>query len=119
MLEKPGLEVKKQPEGDRYNKAEFLDQKFKAIESSLGIKKEDLDSVEGFKNLSEGQKALFADNFLKYSFTAVEELAFSKFEEGRTKSSILGKISRSVFQKGYYEKSKTQAIQEFSQKKEE
>jgi len=94
---------------------DFIASKFKDAER-LGVKKEDFENIEGFKNLSKGQQALLIDNFLKYSFTVVEESALSKMEEEKSKAGLLGKVSRSIFQKGYYEHYKAQAVKEISQK---
>jgi hypothetical protein len=94
---------------------DFIASKFKDAER-LGVKKEDFENIEGFKNLSKGQQALLIDNFLKYSFTVVEESALSKMEEEKSKAGLLGKVSRSIFQKGYYEHYKAQAAKEISQK---
>ena len=94
---------------------DFIASKFKDAER-LGVKKEDFENIEGFKNLSKGQQALLIDNFLKYSFTVVEESALSKMEEEKSKAGLLGKVSRSILQKGYYEHYKSQAAKEISQK---
>lgn len=91
----------------------------KAFEEGFGIKNEELEQVEGFRDLSPGQQALVLENLKQITLGRIQDEGLTKFREeskgkilGRSwklwkkeevefQSQFVGKVWRNLF-KGYY-----------------
>jgi hypothetical protein len=65
----------------------------------LGIKKDDLEEMEEFKDLSEGQKLLVLENLKQLTLGRIQEEAVENVNKDIAGSNILGKIWKNVSKK--------------------
>jgi hypothetical protein len=65
----------------------------------LGIKKEELEKMDGFENLSEGQKLLVLENLKQLTLGRIQEEAVENVNKDIAGSNILGKIWKNVSKK--------------------
>lgn len=62
----------------------------------LNIKKEDLEGIEGFKDLSLGQQLLILENLKQVSLGEVKEEAKAKYDKEISQSGFLGRIRKAM-----------------------
>ncbi len=78
----------------------------------LGIKKEELEKMDGFENLSEGQKLLVLENLKQLTLGRIQEEAAESVDKDIAKSNILGKIWKNIGKKFYIAKKEKMTAKE-------
>ena len=69
------------------------------FESELNIKKEDLEKIEGFKDLSLGQQFLVLENLKQATLKTIHEEGLAKSKEEIANAKFLGKIWKGISKK--------------------
>jgi len=74
---------------------------YSKFESDFNIKKEELDQVDNFKDLTEGQKELVLENLEQFTLSEVQKEAIEQYQKEREEAGFWGKTSMGVFKKFY------------------
>ncbi|GEM_PF-6401877 len=78
------------------------------FENLFGIKKEDLNSVEGFDELSEGQKRLVLQNMEGMALGRVKTEAIKQYKEETAQKSFMPRVARGILKNFYVAKAEKQ-----------
>lgn len=97
------IEEESLPEAEETQKGiKLLPEQKKNIESKFtefGIKKEEIEKIEGFKDLSYGQKLLVVENLKQLTFGRIQEEALVEYKKDTIEYKFLGKIYNGITKK--------------------
>lgn len=88
---------------------------YTSVEKNFNIKEEDLEKLEGFANLSEGQKALVLENFSQFVLGRVKEEANERTEASKNEKGFWGRAWQNVFNKYYSAREEKATMKEFQE----
>ncbi|MFH0712643.1 MAG: hypothetical protein V2A55_02210 [Candidatus Jorgensenbacteria bacterium] len=82
------------------------------FEKQFGIKKEELEGVEGWGSLSPGQQALVLENLRQVTLGRIEEEGLTRAQKETTEAKFLGRVWRGMFKQYYATEAKKATAEE-------
>ncbi len=92
--------------------AERQERTIQDFEKQFGVKKEKIESIEGWGSLSPGQQALVLENLRQVTLGRIQEEGFAKTQKETAEAGFLGRMWRGVFKKYYAVKAEKATAEE-------
>lgn len=83
------------------------------FQKKFGVKPEDLEKLEGYKDLSEGRKILVLENLKQITLGRIQEEADSRYKEHNEKAGFLGRLWNGISRHYQIAKHKKSSIEDF------
>lgn len=97
VTEQPPAQPEKSAEATKpEGAAEKRDKITKTFHERFNLKPEELQSIEGFSELSDGRKLLVAENLSQITLGRIQEDALKQYKENTTQSKFLGRVWQGV-----------------------
>ena len=104
-------EISEQPESNE--NLRFINDTYKNFEKTFNLNKGELENIENFKDLTDGQKELVLENLKQISLGDIKKEAIEKYRNEKDKAGFLGKIGRGVFKRFFVAEAEKETAQDF------